>query len=46
MTSDYDDWGESVTYFEGPCTCEHAREAHGWGLCGQDECECEAGWTE
>lgn len=50
--SDEDDYtyGESV-YFEGPCTCSHEREQHGWGSCGvQDpsgpECDCEAGWTE
>ncbi len=33
-------------YFEGPCTCEHDQDAHGWGSCEVEGCPCEAGWTE
>lgn len=36
---------EQVT-FVGPCTCTHEPEQHGWGSCGVEGCECEAGWEE
>lgn len=45
---DYDDDtipGDYV-HFEGPCTCEHEQEEHGWGGCNIDGCNCEAGWEE
>jgi len=32
--------------FVGPCTCEHEEEDHGWGSCGVEGCECQAGWEE
>jgi hypothetical protein len=37
---------EYQTYFEGPCTCEHEQDDHGWGECGEDDCPCRAGWCE
>lgn len=40
------DEDEQATYLEGPCTCLHPLEDHGWGGCGVDGCPCEAGWTE
>lgn len=33
-------------YFAGDCTCEHIPEVHGYGSCGFEDCECEAGWEE
>ena len=41
---DEDDYNDP--YFEGPCTCEHDEDEHGWGSCDVEGCECEAGWTE
>jgi len=35
---------EYQTTFEGPCTCEHDADEHGWGSC-KDDCDCEAGWS-
>ena len=37
---------EDHIYFEGPCTCEHEREEHGYGGCDVDDCSCEAAWAE
>lgn len=34
---------EDLVYFEGPCTCDHAREQHDWGGCDVDGYECEHG---
>jgi hypothetical protein len=42
---DYD-YPEEMVSFEGPCTCEHSEEDHGWGSCDVDGCPCEAGWAE
>lgn len=42
---DETDWEERA-YFAGPCTCEHAKEKHGWGSCDVEDCPCEAGWEE
>lgn len=48
MTNDEDDIDgeEYPIYFEGPCTCEHEPDEHGWGGCEQYGCQCEAGWYE
>lgn len=46
MTYEEDDYDEEYTCFEGPCTCLHAEDAHGWGECGVEDCQCEAGWVE
>jgi hypothetical protein len=44
---DYDDEEfEEHSYFVGPCTCDHEREDHSWGGCGEPDCDCEAGWEE
>lgn len=40
-----EDYNECA-YFTGECTCDHEDEEHGWGSCGEDDCECEAGWEE
>jgi hypothetical protein len=52
--SDYGD----VTYFIGPCTCDHEDTDHTWGACEMGRtweadrtvvdpgCSCEAGWEE
>jgi len=32
-------------YFIG-CTCEHASEQHGWGMCNIEGCNCLGGWWE
>ena len=37
---------EGQIYFVGPCTCEHEADQHGWGSCGVEDCDCEAGWEE
>lgn len=37
---------EYTQYFEGPCTCEHEEEEHGWDGCRIEGCPCEAHWTE
>jgi hypothetical protein len=37
------DW-EYRTYFSGECTCGHEMQDHGWGHCGWEGCECQAGW--
>ncbi len=45
----YDDDEPEPEYsasFEGPCTCDHEPEEHGWGRCVVEGCECEAGWVE
>ena len=50
---DVDEFDYPVS-FDGPCTCVHDSESHGWGSCGvidiinevEVECPCEAGWTE
>jgi hypothetical protein len=51
-----EEYPEYSTYFEGPCTCLHEEEEHGWGACGVEahgwgpdwveDCPCEAGWVE
>lgn len=38
--------GEVFAWFVGPCTCEHDEDAHGWGSCDVQGCDCEAGWEE
>lgn len=38
--------GELITYFEGPCTCDHEEDEHGWGGCNIEGCDCSASWTE
>ena len=53
---DDDDWDnndlpEDHVHFQGPCTCVHAPEDHGWVKCEvnegeENECECEASWEE
>jgi hypothetical protein len=37
---------EDHAHFAGPCTCVHEDDDHGWGGCGVDGCDCEAGWEE
>lgn len=44
--SDDEEYPEDQVSFVGPCTCDHEAEEHGWGGCGFDGCECEAGWEE
>lgn len=46
MSDDWDAIPEDFTHFEGPCTCPHDEEAHGWGSCDIEGCDCEAGWCE
>jgi len=41
-----DDDYEEYSYFEGPCTCLHDEDLHGWGCCDVEDCPCEAGWAE
>lgn len=49
MDEDYDEYPVS---FEGPCTCLIScpsydnPEKHGWGGCSEEDCKCDAGWTE
>jgi hypothetical protein len=51
MSDDGEDCEESV-YFEGPCTCldtcpnKDEPGGHGWDCCDEEDCLCEAGWTE
>jgi len=40
------DCQEDHVTFQGTCTCAHDPEQHGWGHCGVDSCNCEAGWEE
>lgn len=46
MSEDDEETWEEVIVFVGPCTCDHEKEDHGWGSCGQGDCECESGWEE
>jgi hypothetical protein len=41
---DIDDFPEDHAYFEGPCTCTHEPEEHGYIGCEVDGCECNAHW--
>ena len=46
-TEEDDEWYYAeYTYFEGPCTCLHDEEEHGWSACLADDCQCTAGWVE
>ena len=45
IDDEFEDY-DSLPSFEGPCTCDHEREQHGWGHCKVEDCDCEAGWWE
>jgi hypothetical protein len=50
VDADFADF-EYIPSFDGPCTCDHEIDEHGWGNCGviledETECTCEGGWTE
>jgi hypothetical protein len=44
--NDDDDYEYDYVTFEGPCTCEHKPEKHGWEKCDIPDCNCEAHWEE
>ncbi len=46
MEEENDEYWEETQYFNGPCTCEHGEDEHGWGSCDVEGCDCEAGWEE
>lgn len=44
MEDDIYEYDLGVVWFEGPCTCDHDEEQHGWGSCAVEDCQCVAGW--